>query len=183
MPTINAAIQHMDDAIEALRREFSSVRTGKASPALLDTIRVEAYGSHMPLNQVATVSAPEPRMLVVQPWDRAMLGPVEKAIQTADLGLNPSNDGKIVRVPIPALTEERRREYVKLLHKMAEEARVSVRHARKEANDDVKRLQKDGEVSEDEARRRQDEVQKATDRHIESIDELLRHKEAEVMEV
>lgn len=183
MPTIKAASQQMDRAIEALRREFSGVRTGKASPALLDTVKVEAYGSHLPLNQVATVSAPEPRLLLVQPWDRGMLGPVEKAIQTADLGLNPSNDGKIVRVPIPALTEERRREYVKVLHKMAEEARVSVRHARKEANDEVKRLQKDGEVSEDEARRRQDEVQKATDRHIETIDELLRHKEAEVMEV
>ena len=107
----------MDRAIEALRREFSGVRTGKASPALLDTVRVDAYGSHVPLNQVATVSAPEPRLLLVQPWDRAMLGPIEKAILTSDLGLNPSNDGKVVRVPIPALTEERRQEYVKLLHK------------------------------------------------------------------
>jgi ribosome recycling factor len=183
MPTIQAALKLMDDAIEALRREFSSVRTGKASPALLDTIRVDAYGSMVPLNQVATVSAPEPRMLVVQPWDRSMIGPVEKAIQTSDLGLNPSNDGKIVRVPIPALTEERRREYVRLLHKMAEEARVSVRHGRKEANDEVKRLQKDGEISEDEGRRRVDDVQKQTDKHIQSIDDLLRHKEAEVMEV
>lgn len=183
MPTIKAASQQMDKAIEALRREFSSVRTGKASPALLDTVKVEAYGSHLPLNQVATVSAPEPRLLVVQPWDRGMLGPVEKAIQTSDLGLNPSNDGKIIRVPIPALTEERRREYVKLLHKMAEEARVSVRHARKEANDEIKQRQKDGELSEDEARRETDEVQKLTDAHIQGIEDLLRHKEAEVMEV
>jgi ribosome recycling factor len=183
MPTIQAALKHMDDAVDALRREFSSVRTGKASPGLLDTIRVDAYGSMVPLNQVATVSAPEPRLLVVQPWDRSMMGPVEKAIQTSDLGLNPSNDGKIIRVPIPALTEERRREYVRLLHKMAEEARVSVRHGRKEANDEIKRRQKDGEFSEDEGRRQQDEVQKHTDRHIQGIDDLLRHKEAEVMEV
>lgn len=183
MPTIKAASQQMDKAIEALRREFSSVRTGKASPALLDTVKVEAYGSYLPLNQVATVSAPEPRLLVVQPWDRGMLGPVEKAIQTSDLGLNPSNDGKIIRVPIPALTEERRREYVKLLHKMAEEARVSVRHARKEANDEIKQRQKDGDLSEDEARRETDEVQKLTDAHIQGIEDLLRHKEAEVMEV
>ena len=183
MPTIKAASQQMDKAVEALRREFSSVRTGKASPALLDTVKVEAYGSHLPLNQVATVSAPEPRLLLVQPWDRGMLGPVEKAIQTSDLGLNPSNDGKIIRVPIPALTEERRKEYVKLLHKMAEEARVSVRHARKEANDEIKQRQKDGELSEDEARRETDEVQKLTDSHIQGIEDLLRHKEAAEMEV
>ncbi len=169
--------------MEALRREFATVRTGKATPALLDTVRVEAYGSQVPLNQVATVSAPEPRLLVIQPWDRGMLGPIEKAIQTSDLGLNPSNDGKIIRVPIPPLTEERRREFVRLLHKMAEEARVSVRHARKEANDEIKRRQKDGDLSEDDARREQDEVQKLTDRYIQQIEELLKHKEAEVMEV
>jgi ribosome recycling factor len=122
-------------------------------------------------------------MLVVQPWDRGMMGPVEKAIQTSDLGLNPSNDGKIIRVPIPALTEERRREYVRVLHKMAEEARVSIRHARKEANDEIKERQKDGDLSEDQARREQDEVQKLTDKNIHTVDELLKHKEAEVMEV
>jgi ribosome recycling factor len=183
MPSIQAGREHMENAVESLRREFTSVRTGKATPALLDTVRVEAYGSHVPLNQVATVSAPEPRLLVVQPWDRSMLGPVEKAIQTSDLGLNPSNDGKIVRVPIPALTEERRKEYVRLLHKMAEEARVSIRHARKESNDQIKKRQKDGDLSEDEARREQDEVQKLTDRYIAQVDELLRHKEVEVMEV
>lgn len=183
MPTINAARGHMESAIEALRREFSSVRTGKASPALLDTVRVEAYGAQVPLNQVATVSAPEPRMLVVQPWDRTMLGPVEKGILTSDLGLNPSNDGKIIRVPIPALTEERRREYAKLLHRMAEEGRVSIRQARKEANDQIKRLQKEHDLSEDDARREQDEVQKLTDRYIQQLEELLKHKEAEVMEV
>lgn len=183
MPSVKQARERMEKAIDALRREFATVRTGKAAPTLLDSVRVEAYGSLVPLNQVATVSAPEPRMLVVQPWDRGMLGPVEKAIMTSDLGLNPSNDGKIVRVPIPALTEERRREFVKVLHKMAEEGRVAVRQARKEANDDVKRRQKDGEISEDQARREQDEVQKITDRYTQQIDELLKHKEAEILEV
>lgn len=183
MPSLQQASQKMDRAIEALRREFTGVRTGKASPALLDTVRVEAYGSHVPLNQVATVSAPEPRMLIISPWDRAMIGPIEKALQISDLGLNPANDGKIVRVPIPALTEERRREFVRLLHKMAEEAKVAVRQARKDANDEIKKRQKDGDISEDEARREQDEVQKLTDRHVQHIDELLKHKEAEVMEV
>ena len=174
--------QKMDKAIEALRREFQSVRTGKASAQLLDVVRVDAYGSQMPLNQVATVSAPEARLLVIQPWDPKMIGPIEKAIQTSDLGLNPSNDGKIIRLPIPALTEERRREFVKLLHKMAEDARA-VRQARKDSNDDIKRRQKDGDISEDEARREQDEVQKLTDLHVQKVEELLKHKEAEVLEV
>lgn len=183
MPSSEEAHKHMAGAVEALRREFASVRTGKASPALLDAVRVEAYGSLMPLNQVATVSAPEARLLVIQPWDTSMLGSIEKGIQAADLGLNPSNDGKIVRVPIPVLTEERRKEFVRVLHRMAEEARVSVRHARKEANDGVKRRQKESELSEDDARRQQDEVQKLTDRFTQEIDELLKAKEAEVLEI
>ena len=183
MPSLQQAKQKMDKAIEALRREFTGVRTGKASPTLLDTVRVEAYGSHVPLNQVATVSAPEPRLLLVQPWDRAMISPIEKALQTSDLGLNPANDGKVIRVPIPALTEERRKEYVRLLHKMAEEGRVAVRQSRKDANDEIKRRQKDGDISEDQARREQDEVQKLTDRYIQQVEDLLKHKEAEVMEV
>jgi ribosome recycling factor len=183
MPSLQEAKRRMENAVEAVRREFTGVRTGKATPQLLDTVRVEAYGSHVPLNQVATVSAPEPRLLVVQPWDRSMIGPVEKALQTSDLGLNPSNDGKVIRVPIPALTEERRKEYVRLLHKMTEEGRVAVRQARKDANDEIKHRQKDGEISEDEARREQDEVQKLTDRYIHQMDDLLKHKEAEVMEV
>jgi len=183
MLSLQEARQQMDSAIEALRREFGSVRTGKASPALLDTVKVEAYGSYMPLNQVGTVSAPEARLLLVQPWDSGMLGPIERAIREADLGLNPANDGKIIRVPIPPLTEERRKEYVRLLHKMAEEARVAVRHVRKEANDAIKASQKDGDTSEDDARREQDEVQKLTDKYVEKIDELTKHKEAEVMEV
>lgn len=183
MPSLQEAKRRMENAVEALRREFAGVRTGKASPALLDTIRVEAYGSQVPLNQVASVSAPEPRLLVVQPWDRAMISPIEKAIQISDLGLNPANDGKVIRVPIPPLTEERRKEYVRLLHKMTEEGRVAVRQARKDANDEIKRRQKDSDISEDEAHREQDEVQKLTDRYIHQMDELLKHKEAEVMEV
>jgi len=183
MLSMEEARQQMDKAIEALQRDFSGVRTGKATPALLDSVKVEAYDSYMPLNQVGTVSAPEARMLIVQPWDRAMIGPIERAIRESDLGLNPANDGKIVRVPIPPLTEERRREYVRLLHRMAEEAKVAVRQARKEANDAIKTRQKDGGTPEDEARREQDEVQKLTDRYVERVDELMKNKEAEVMEV
>jgi ribosome recycling factor len=173
----------MEKSLEAMRREFSSVRTGKATPALLDTVRVEAYGSQVPLNQVATVGVPEPRLLVIQPWDQAMVGPIEKGIQMADLGLNPSNDGKIVRVPVPPLTEERRKEFVRVLHKMAEEGRVAIRQARKDANDEIKSRQKEGELSEDQAHREQDQVQKLTNQYVEKIDELLKKKEAEILEV
>lgn len=183
MSSIQAARQRMDKALEAMRREFSSIRTGKASPSILDSVRVEAYGSQVPLNQVATVSVPEPRMIIIQPWDQGMVGPIERGIQMADLGLNPSNDGKVVRLPIPPLTEERRKEFVRVLHKMAEEGRIALRQARKDANEGVKQRQKDGELSEDEARREQDEVQKLTDQHVEKIEELLRHKEAEILEV
>ena len=173
----------MDRSIEALRREFSSVRTGKASPALLDTVRVDAYGSKMMLNQVASVSTPEPRMLIVQPWDKGLMGEIEKAIRNSELGLNPANDGNIIRVPVPALNEERRREMVKMLHKIAEEGRVAIRHARQEANKEIRRLQSDGEMSEDDARRETDRIQKLTDEHITKIDHLLKAKEEEVMEV
>lgn len=173
----------MEKAVEALRRDFTSVRTGKASASLLDTVRVEAYGSMVPVNQVASISTPEPRLLVVQPWDQGMIGPIEKALQASELGLNPSNDGKIIRVPIPALTEERRKEYVRLLNRMTEEGRVAVRQARKDANDAIKQRQKDGEISEDEARREQDAIQKLTDRYIQQMEEILKNKEAEVMEV
>ncbi|HEX9109752.1 MAG TPA: ribosome recycling factor [Longimicrobiales bacterium] len=183
MPSINQAREHMDKAVDAMRREFSTVRTGKASPALLDTVRVDAYGSKMPLNQVANVSAPEPRLLIVQPWDKGLMGAVEKAIKAAELGLNPSNDGNIIRVPVPALTEERRRDYVKMLHKLAEEGRVAVRHARQEGNKDIKRREAEGEISEDDARREMEQVQKLTDDYIHKIEQLLKAKEAEVMEV
>lgn len=183
MAEINAARARMEGALEALRRDFATVRTGKASPALLDSVRVEAYGSLMPLNQVATVSAPEPRMLTVQPWDKSLLGTVERAIQASDLGVNPSNDGNVIRIPIPPLTEERRKDFVRQLHRMAEDARVSIRAARKDANDAVKANQKEGEISDDEAHREQDEVQKLTDEYTGRVDELMKHKEAEVMEV
>ena len=183
MPSLQKARQRMDGAIEALRREFAGVRTGKASPALLDTVKVEAYGSTVPINQVGTVSAPEARMLMVQPWDKTLLKAIEKGLRESDLGLNPSNDGAVIRIPIPALTEERRREYVKLLHKLTEEARVAVRNVRRDANDEVKHRQKDEGLSEDDIRREQAEVQKLTDQYIAKIDELMKHKEAEIMEV
>jgi len=173
----------MEKAVEAMRREFNAVRTGKASPALLDTVRVDAYGSKMALNQVASVSTPEPRMLIVQPWDKSLMNEIEKAIRNSELGLNPANDGNIIRVPIPALNEERRRELVKHLHKLAEEGRVAVRHARQEANKDVKRRQSDHELSDDDARREMDRIQKLTDEYIAKIDQLLKSKEEEVMEV
>ncbi len=183
MPSLDKARQRMESALEALRREFASVRTGKASPALLDSVRVEAYGSKVPLNQVGTVSAPEPRLLTITPWDKSLLKEIDRGLRESDLGLNPSNDGSIIRVPIPALTEERRREFVKHLHKMAEEARVAVRQARKDANDEVKASQKKEGLSEDDVRREQDKVQKLTDQYIGKVEEILKHKEAEVMEV
>lgn len=183
MPSLDKARQRMEGALESMRREFATVRTGKASPALLDSVRVDAYGSKMPLNQVGTVSAPEPRMLTIQPWDKGLVKEIEKAIREADLGLNPSNDGTVIRVPVPALTEERRKEFVRTLHKLAEEGRVAIRQARKDANDDVKHRQKDEGMSEDDVRREQDKVQKLTDQYIAKVEEILKHKEAEVMEV
>ena len=182
-PALKEASSQMDRNIEAIQREFSGVRTGKASPALLDTVQVEAYESRMPLNQTATISAPDPHMLVVQPWDANLVAAVSKAIQSADLGLNPSVDGDLVRVSIPPLTEERRKEMVKLLHKFAEEGRVAVRHARHKAKADIGQHVKDGELSEDEGHRELDALQKLTDEHIARIDELLKHRESEVMEV
>jgi len=173
----------MEKALEAVRREFAGVRTGKASPALLETIRVDAYGSKLPLNQVATINVPEPRLLLVQPWDKGLMAGVEKAIRTSELGLNPANDGNVIRVPIPALNEERRRELVRLLHRLAEEGRIAVRHARHEANKHIKAQELSHEIGADEARRHTDEVQKLTDDYIARIDNLLKAKEEEVMEV
>ena len=183
MPSIKNAKEKMEAALTAVSREFATVRTGKATPALLDTVRVDAYGSKMPINQLATVSSPDASLLVVQPFDPSLLADIERAIQIADLGFNPANDGTIIRIPVPPLNEERRKEYVKLLHKLAEDGRVSVRHARQEARDDLKKKMKDHEVAEDEGHRQMDEVQKLTDRHIGQIDELLEHKEEEVMQV
>ncbi|HEX8429652.1 MAG TPA: ribosome recycling factor [Longimicrobium sp.] len=175
--------QRMESALEQLRREFATVRTGKATAALLDSVRVEAYGGKVPLNQVGTVSAPEPRLLTIQPWDKGLLKEIERGLHDSGLGLNPSNDGILIRIPIPPLTEERRREYVKQLNKLAEEARVTVRGARKDANDDVKARQKKEGLSEDDIRREQGEVQKLTDQYIAKVEDMLKHKEAEVMEV
>jgi ribosome recycling factor len=183
MAIIEEVQERMDDAFNAVRREFGSVRTGKATPALLDSVRVDAYGSRLPLNQVGNVTTPEPTLIVIQPFDRSLIGPIERGIQQASLGFNPSNDGQVIRVPVPPLNEERRREYVKLLAQMAEEGRVSIRQARREGNDEVKRQQKEAEVSEDEARRLSDQIQKLTDQYIEKIDGALKAKEKEVMTV
>ena len=173
----------MDKAVEAIRREFTTVRTGKATPMILETVRVEAYESIMPLNQLANVSAPEPQLLVVQPYDASIASKIATAIQSADLGLNPSVDGNIIRVPIPPLTEERRKEMVKVLHRMAEEGRVSVRHVRHVVKKDLETMQREGEIGEDELHRRLHELQELTDQHVHSIDQLLEKKEQEVMEV
>jgi ribosome recycling factor len=183
MPMYAEAQAQMEKSLEALRREFNGVRTGKASPGLLDTVRVDAYGSKMPLNQVASVSTPEPRLLLVQPWDKGLMNEIEKSIRNSELGLNPSNDGNVIRVPIPALNEERRREMVKVLHRIAEEGRIGIRHARQEANKGIRQRQSDHEMSEDDARRETDRIQKLTDEYIAKVDQLLKTKEEEVMEV
>ena len=171
----------MEEAVDAVRREFSTVRTGKATPALLDTVKVDAYGAKMPLNQVASVSTPEASLLVVQPFDNTLLPDIERAILTSNLGFNPANDGNIIRIPIPPLNEERRKEFAKLLHHMAEEGRVSLRHARKVGNDEVKHAMKEHETSEDEGHHQLDEIQKLTDACSKRIDEMLDKKEKEVM--
>lgn len=183
MTTVRETKARMEKALEAILREFATVRTGKASPALLEHIRVEAYGQPMLLEQLSTIGAPEPRLLIVQPWDKTLIAEIEKAIQSADLGLNPSNDGNVVHVPIPPLNEERRLELVKVLHKMAEDGRISVRTARRAANEDAKAFMKSGELSEDDGHRQLEEVQKLTDDSIERIGALLKAKEEEVMEV
>jgi ribosome recycling factor len=174
------AKQLMDKAVEAVKREFSTVRTGKATTALLDLVRVEAYGSEVPLNQVASVAAPEPKLLTIQPWDKSLLKAVEKGILASDLGLTPSNDGAIIRIPIPPLTEERRRELVKVIHKFAEEGRVAIRHARAEA---ISKIRKTEHVSEDEQKHSEKEVQKLHDDHLKVVDATVKAKEAEIMEV
>src|SRR5215204_2446497 len=173
--------KRMDTQLDHVRREFSGVRTGRASVTILDTVHVEAYGSSMPLNQVASMSVPEPQMIIVQPFDPSVLAGIEKAIRTANLGLNPSNDGKVVRVPIPSLTEERRKELSKIVHKYAEEGRNGVRQVRRDANDKLKKLLKDSTISEDDERRSLDEVQKITDQHVGMIDDLQKKKDSELL--
>lgn len=183
MSTLSEAEKRMNSALDAMRREFATVRTGKASPSLLDTVRVDAYGSKVPLNQVSNVSAPEATLLVVQPYDQNLLEDIERAIMSADLGLNPANDGSVIRVPIPPLSEERRKEYVRLLHKMAEEGRISIRHARRDAKQEIEERMHEHELGEDEGHRQLDRLQEMTDEHIRKIDELLEKKEREVMKV
>ncbi|GBD30512.1 Ribosome-recycling factor [bacterium HR32] len=173
----------MQKAVEATARELATLRTGRASPALLEHIKVEYYGTTVPLNQLASISVPEPRLLVVQPWDRGATRAIEKAILQSELGLVPSSDGVVLRIPIPPLTEERRRELVRVARKHAEEGRVAVRNVRREAKETLEELEDAHEISEDQARRAQEELQKLTDRFIGEIDALLQKKEAEILEV
>jgi ribosome recycling factor len=184
MSTIPELTRHgrelMHKAVENTKREFTSIRSGKASVSLLDLVRVEAYGNTMPLNQVAMVAAPEPRLLTVQPFDKGLTQSIEKAIREADLGLNPATQGNLIRVPLPALSEERRKDLVKVVHKLGEEGRIAVRHARTETLSKIKKLEK---ISEDDKTRAEKEIQKHTDEHIKQIEGLIHAKEAEILEV
>ena len=180
---LSEAVDHMDKALGALAHEFASVRTGRASGSLLEKIVIEYYGTPTPLLQIASVSVPEAQMLVISPYDKTALGAIEKAIQASDLGLNPGNDGQVIRLPFPPLTEERRKDLAKLCRTYAEESRVAVRNIRRDVNDHLKKEEKDAEISQDELRRFEAEVQKTTDSHIKEIDEMLKRKELEIMEV
>jgi ribosome recycling factor len=175
--------RRMDGALEALRREFSGLRTGRAAASLLEPLTVEAYGNAMPINQVGTIGVPEPRLLTVQVWDRGMVKAVEKAIRDSGLGLNPQADGSLVRVPIPELSEERRRELAKIAGKYAEQARVAVRNVRRDGMEHLKRLERDHEITQDEHKQFGDEVQRLTDEHIKRVDEALAQKDKEIMQV
>ena len=180
---ISGAGSRMDKSVEHARSEFNTVRTGRASSGLLDRITVDYYGTPTPLKQLATINVPEPRLLTIQPFDPTSIKAIEKAIQESDLGLQPSNDGKLIRLPVPQLTEERRKDLVKVVRQMAEEHRVAVREVRRDALRHLQELVRNGEVGDDDERRAEQEVQKLTDAHTKTIDELLKHKEAEVMEV
>jgi ribosome recycling factor len=171
----------MDGAIERVRKEMANVRTGRANVGLLESVHVDAYGSKMPINQVATLSIPEPALIVAQPFDPSLIGAVEKAIRVSDLGLNPTNDGKVVRIPIPSLTDERRKELSRHVHKQAEEGRNNVRQVRRDASERLKKLLKDHKISEDDERKGLDQVQKMTDEHVKSIDELQAKKDQELL--
>lgn len=177
------ATERMDSAIEALKKDFGSVRTGRASLSLLDGIVVDYYGTPTPLQQLASLSIPDARMIALQPWEQRIIPDIEKAIMRSDLGLTPMNDGKVIRVSIPVLTEERRKQLVKVVKKRAEEAKIAIRNIRRDTNDEMKRLEKESHISEDEGKRVHDEVQKMTDSYIVKVDEVLKHKENEIMEV
>ncbi|MFW6364193.1 MAG: ribosome recycling factor [Spirochaeta sp.] len=181
--SIKDAEARMKKSIKALEDEFAAIRTGRASTALFDKITVDYYGSPTPLNQLATVSTPEARLVVIQPWDKSSLGDIEKAIQKSDLSLNPNNDGKVIRINIPPLTEERRKEIVRNAKQQAEQAKIAIRNIRRDANDELKQQEKDGEISEDEEKRLQDEVQKLTDSYTRQATQLLETKEQEILEI
>ena len=182
LKSLNAEVKkRMDSTIEHVRKELSGLRSGRVSVSLLDPVHVEAYGTSMPLNQVATLSIPEPTLIVAQPFDPSLLGAIERGVQKSNLGLNPASDGKVLRIPIPALTDERRKELSRLVHKYAEEGRNAVRAVRRDANDRLKKLLKEHKISEDDERRAIDEVQKITDHHVTMIDELQKKKDAELL--
>ncbi len=180
---LDKANERMKGALEALKHELAKMRTGRASVSLLDDVRVDYYGTATPLNQMASLSVPDPRTIVIQPWDVSAVPQIEKAIQKTDLGLNPTSDGKVLRVPIPPLNEERRKELVKVSKKCGEDCKVSVRNARRDANDELKALKKSSEITEDEERKAHERIQKLTDDFIKQIEEALAHKEKDIMEV
>ncbi|BCR05465.1 ribosome-recycling factor [Desulfuromonas versatilis] len=173
----------MSKSVDALKKDFTKVRTGRASTTLLDEVRVDYYGTPTPLNQVGTLSVPEPRLITIQPWEKNLIPEIEKAILKSDLGLNPSSDGQLIRIIIPALTEERRKEMVKLIKRMGEDAKIAVRNARRDGNETMKKLEKDKEISEDELKRGEKEIQELTDEFVKKIDEAIAAKEKEVMEI
>ncbi|MDZ7290650.1 MAG: ribosome recycling factor [candidate division KSB1 bacterium] len=182
-PFIKDAESRMKKAVESIREELAKIRTGKASTALLDSVRVNYYGALVPLKQVANLNTPEPRLITIQPWEKKLVGEIEKAILKADIGLNPQNDGSLIRIPIPQLTDERRQDLTRLCRKLAEEGRVAIRNVRRDALEHLKKAKKDGEIPEDEEKAYEKELQKLTDKHIALVDEILKHKEAEIMEV
>ena len=175
--------EKMEKTIQGLGKELATVRAGRANPALLDKVTVDYYGVATPLNQLSNISAPEPRLLVIQPWDKSAIGAIEKGILKSDLGLTPNSDGNIIRIAIPQLTEQRRKDLVKLVKKMAEDSRVAVRNIRRDANEDIKRQEKSGDISQDDSRRLQEEIQELTNQYVEKVNQILSAKEEEIMEV
>jgi ribosome recycling factor len=179
----NKTEEHMKKTLEMLSHELGGIRTGKASPALLDSLRVNYYGSMVPVKQIANVSVPDPRLITIQPWDRALVQEIEKAIRTSELGLNPQNDGGVIRLPIPPLTEERRKDLVKVVKRIGEDSKVAMRNVRRDANDRIKKLEKEHEFSEDDLRHRQDAIQKLTDNFVHRVDEAVAAKEKDILEI